>query len=194
VEEGEAMSYDAQHLIDLRVVYESKCVKLIRSRADGNDPEVVKEDAIEASERLMRTLENGSNDAISCLFEWCTKRDARSIIEIVRAALVAAGERECPTKRTRSTGRVRYRPENGFRIYTTASDLRSAPTPLDTRRVGIGHAWHQRNVLNRYASALRAAGFDVVIDSTVVHKNVIRVWLKTPTPLADFRGEQTHDE
>lgn len=188
------MSYDAQHLIGLRVAYESKCVKLIRSHADGNGPEVVKAEVIEAFDRLRVALENTSNDAIAGLFEWCTKRDARSIIEIVRAALVAAGERECPTKRARSTGRVRYRPENGFRIYVTASDLRSAPTPLDTRRVGIGHAWHQRNVLNRYAEALRAAGFDVVIDSTVVHKSVVRVWLKTPTPLADFRDEQTHDE
>lgn len=169
-------------------------VKLIRSRGDGNDPDAVHGELIKVTEELHAAIASANEDALRGLDEWFAKRDKRSIIEIVRAVLVAAGERECPTKRTRSSGRVRYRPENGFRICTTASDLRSAPTPLDTRRVGIGHARHQRNVLNRYAEALRAAGFDVVIDSTVAHKSVVRVWLKTPTPLADFRDEQTHDE
>ncbi len=188
------MSATTQELIDLRTAYESKCVKLIRSRGEGNDPDAIVCEIIASQREFDDAMRSADDAAASGFCEWYAKRDPRSIIEIVRASLVAAGEHECPTKRTRSTGRVRYRPENGFRIYVTASDLRSEPTPLDTRRVGIGHAWHHKNVLNRYASVLRAAGFDVVIDAAVTHKSVVRVWLKQPVALAYLHGEQTHDE
>jgi len=54
------------------------------------------------------------------------------------------------------------------------------PPPLGMRRIGVGHVRHLRGVLNRYAAALRAAGIDVVIDSTWLRPTCVRVWMVEP--------------
>lgn len=101
----------------------------------------------------------------------------------VVTTLTAAGEQECPIRRTPSTGRIRYLPGGtGFRMHVSPDPAFAPPEERGARYVGVGCDGRSRRALERYATTLRAAGFDVRIAGTAVVKYP-RVWITTPVRL-----------
>lgn len=106
-------------------------------------------------------------------------------VRSIRRALMVMGIHECRDRVTKSTGRVRYRPEcDGFRILLSASTPTLLPIPSaegkEKMYVGVGHRGNTMRILRRYAKILQEAGFEVVVCATRFHPSVTRVWVVEP--------------
>lgn len=109
----------------------------------------------------------------------------RAFCDAVREALVLAGETECRSARTRSTGRLRYLPVDGFRLYESAIRPDRVPEHChDCRYVAVGHRSNRRRDMRLYRAALHAAGFLTIIGADSVYPTCVRVWVWTDERLA----------
>lgn len=105
----------------------------------------------------------------------------RDVHHAVWNALVAAGERECPTRVTRTTRRVRYAPDMaGFRLAYSIDPEFEPRATRGLHYLTIGHANDPVRVLRRYAAILAAAGFAVRVARPRHLRHKQYVWLTTP--------------
>ena len=99
----------------------------------------------------------------------------------VWVALCNAGEKECPVRVTRTTKRRMYVPDmDGFRIFLDSDPDYIPREQCSARRrfLCIGEARHRKRVIERYARALREAGFPVRVARDRWRKGRLRVWVQ----------------
>lgn len=111
------------------------------------------------------------------------KTITRDCVSAVRAALIKGGELECPTRVTKSTGKLRYVPDaDGFRIHLSVDPIFVPRSECCTERwyVWVRTSHNRPRTLARYAKILNAAGFATQTTTTHFRPTCVGVWITTP--------------
>jgi len=102
--------------------------------------------------------------------------EMKAIREKVRAALGAAGFRECSVGR-HGGGRARYRDEEGFRIMESIYSPDAFVKPVGHAVVGVSCRGDRKSELRRYLAALAKVGFEAYLCGHGGRKTPA-VWIK----------------